>query len=600
MLKKLLLITLAMLLIFGACACSNGSQKATDAPKAEESDADETESSTDDSASADSVLLSGDTRYRIIYPKDSNITSARRIYNKLKSLDKNAVKDDYYVLATDETPDDGTPEILVGLTNRTASAEAQSALPTYLDYSITVSEKKIVIAANTEDRLSEAVKYFVGKLEKAEDGSIYYPTVAAYVNTYDKYAFPALKIGGAEINGFSIIIPTAATELEKSAADDIRLWIAEQTGRLLPIKPDAEAASANEIIIGTANREECSIYTDDYQTNTFYSVTLNASKLLLFAKDGIPYSSAISAFKSKVTELNGDLSAIDVKSSTEPVNNKKAIFIGNSFIYWGNCVTFITNDEANDAIRIQGGDKGYFNEICKANGINMDVYNYTYGGQSLNWIYTNRLKNLEKSFLDSIDYVFISEAGGADANFLTTIEAITALFPNAKETAYLGHEFAYRTNDTNSISHMPALKQKGIKIVAWGELVCDVYNGKVDVPGATLEYNRNSFVKHSTGKMPENAAVTSLSGDGDSHHQNPLAGYITAQMCFSAISGLSCEGQKYDFCSDKTIAPQYDLQNFLECQYNNGQTSNFIEIFNSPADMLGLQKLMDQYLAKNN
>ena len=30
MLKKLLLITLAMLLIFGACACSNGSQKATE------------------------------------------------------------------------------------------------------------------------------------------------------------------------------------------------------------------------------------------------------------------------------------------------------------------------------------------------------------------------------------------------------------------------------------------------------------------------------------------------------------------------------------------------------------------------------------------
>ncbi|MBR0449993.1 MAG: hypothetical protein IIX30_04165 [Clostridia bacterium] len=600
MLKKLLLITLAILLIFGACACSNESQEPTDAPDADETEQKETDSETNGNASSDSVLLSGDTRYRIIYPKDANPANARRIYNKLKALDKNAVKDDYYVLATDETPDDGTPEILVGLTNRAASAEAQSALPTYLDYSITVSEKKIIVSANTEDRLSEAVKYFVGKLEKKEDGSIYYPTVTAYVNSYDKYAFPSLKIGGAEINGFSIVIPTAATELEKSAANDVRLWIAEQTGRLLPIKPDAEAASANEIIIGKANREECSIYTDDYQTNTFYSVTLNASKLLLFAKHGVPHSSAISAFKSKVTELNGDLSAIDVKSSAEPINNKKAIFIGNSFIYWGNCVTFITNDEANDAIRIQGGDKGYFNEICKANGINMDVYNYTYGGQSLNWIYTNKLKNLEKSFLDSIDYVFISEAGGADSNFLTTIEAIMALFPNAKETAYLGHEFSYRTNDTNSISNMPALKQKGVKIVAWGELVCDVYNGKVDVPGATLEYNRNSFVKHSTGKMPENAAVTSLSGNGDSHHQNPLAGYITAQMCFSAISGLSCEGQRYDFCSDKTIAPQYDLQNFLECQYNNGQTSNFIEIFNSPADMLGLQTLMDQYLAKHN
>ena len=100
--------------------------------------------------------------------------------------------------------------------------------------------------------------------------------------------------------------------------------------------------------------------------------------------------------------------------------------------------------------------------------------------------------------------------------------------------------------------------------------------------------------------MPENAAVTSISGQGDTYHQNPLSGYITAQMCFAAISGSLCEGQKYDFCWDKTIAPQYDLQNFVECQYNNNQTTNFVEIFNSPADMLGIQKLMDKYINQYN
>ena len=100
--------------------------------------------------------------------------------------------------------------------------------------------------------------------------------------------------------------------------------------------------------------------------------------------------------------------------------------------------------------------------------------------------------------------------------------------------------------------------------------------------------------------MPENAAVTSISGQGDTYHQNPLSGYITAQMCFAAISGSLCEGQKYDFCWDKTIAPQYDLQNFVECQYNNGQTTNFVEIFNSSADMLGIQKLMDKYINQYN
>lgn len=599
MLKKLLLITLAFLLVFSYCSCSNATQDDTDAPDTEEATEDK---ETNNSALPDgAVLLSGDTRYRIVYPKDADPSTAKRIYNKLKALDKNAVKDDYYVLTTDETPEDDTPEILVGLTNRTESTDAVNALATYLDYSITVQEKKIVLAANTEERLSDAAIYFTKELEKAEDGSVYYPTSTLYVNTYDKYAYPALKIGGADISGFSIIIPASATELEKTTANELKLWIAEQTGKLLPVKPDSEAATANEIIIGKANRDECSVYTEEYQNNTFYSATLSGAKLLLFAKQNLfSYTSVISAFKAEVEKLKGELSTLNVKNSTETMSNKKAIFIGNSFIYWGGCVTFITNDEANDAIRAQGGDKGYFNEVCKANGVNIDVYNYTYGGQSLSWVYNNKLKNLDKTFLDSIDYVFISEAGGAEENFLTTVNSIISLFPNAEQTAYLCHEFAYRTDDTKAIDNLPALAEKGVKIIAWGELVCDVYNGKVEVPGATLEYNRNSFVKHSTGKMPENAAVTSLSGNGDSHHQNPLAGYITAQMCFSAISGVACEGQTYSFCSDKTIAPQYDLQNFLECQYNNGQTSNFIEIFNSPADMLGLQKLMDSYLVKYN
>ena len=97
MLKKLLLITLAILLIFGACACSNESQKPTDAPDADETEQKETDSETNGNASSDSVLLSGDTRYRIIYPKDANPANARRIYNKLKALDKNAVKVEHSV-----------------------------------------------------------------------------------------------------------------------------------------------------------------------------------------------------------------------------------------------------------------------------------------------------------------------------------------------------------------------------------------------------------------------------------------------------------------------------------------------------------------------
>jgi hypothetical protein len=281
---------------------------------------------------------------------------------------------------------------------------------------------------------------------------------------------------------------------------------------------------------------------------------------------------------------------------------KKAIFVGNSFIYWGGCVTFLTNDDANDPIRLAGGDKGYFNEICKANGLNIDVYNYTFGGKNLSWIYENKLKSLPQSFLDDIDYVFISEAGENSSSFQNSFYKVADLFKNAEEIAYLAHAYTYSKNATHIINALPSLAESGVKIVAWGELVYDVYNGKVSVPGATLTYNKNTFIKNmaSSEMMDENAAVTSISGKGDNYHQNPLSGYITAQMCFSAITYELAEGQRYDFCWDKTIAPQYDLENFLTYQYGKNQTSNFIEVFNSPSDMLGLQILMDQYFEKYN
>ena len=153
MLKRLLLIILSIFLILGCCSCNNNTSQET-----------ESDTQVTDDTPADGVVLSGDTRYRIVYAKDADPAPAKKIYNRLKALDKSATTDDYYVLTTDETPEDNTPEILVGLTNRKASADAKAALKSYLDYSVSVAENKIVIYANTVERLSDATKYFAGKL----------------------------------------------------------------------------------------------------------------------------------------------------------------------------------------------------------------------------------------------------------------------------------------------------------------------------------------------------------------------------------------------------------------------------------------------------
>ncbi|MBO7303186.1 MAG: hypothetical protein J6U68_03260, partial [Clostridia bacterium] len=506
-----------------------------------------------------------------------------------------------YTASTDSVKEDGSPEILIGLTNRAESEAARKALSSYLDFSITVTDNKIVIYANTAERLAAAVKKFYSVLTFTNK-LLAYPNKNTYVDSYKSYSYSSLKIADVAINKFSIVISSTASQTEKDTAATLAQWIGLNTGYSIPTVTDSTSATANEIIIGKTNRSECSEYTTDYINKTFHSVTIKNKKLLIFAGTNGSYDTALSIFTDAVKTNSGSVKTLSVVSATSNLSGKKAIFIGNSFIYWGGCVTHIKNDDSLEATRAAGGDLGYFNSICKANGADIDVYNYTYGGKNLDWIYSNKLSSLSPSFLNDIDYVFISEAGENHSSFKTTINKIKSLFKNAEEFVYLAHENTFASNATYIINALPDLAKDGFKIVAWGDLVRDVYKGTISVPGATKQYNKNTFVKKasSSEKMNTNAAVISNSGYGDSFHQNPLSGYITAQMCFSAISGASAVGQKYDFCWDKTIHKQYDLENFLMYQYGSGETSNFIEVFKSSSDMLGLQKLMDEYMNKYN
>ncbi|MBO7303132.1 MAG: hypothetical protein J6U68_02985 [Clostridia bacterium] len=582
MLKRFILVLLSIFLIIGCCSCN------TDKSGEKESE----------TAKPDKFLLSGETTVRIVYAKDTDSTQAKKVLSHLKGL--NQAASESYVLADDSTAEDDAPEILVGYTNRTASNDAKNSLSTYLDFTIHIDKNKIAIYANTDERLSAAVKYFTGELVKEGDSTIYYPSAESYKEKYTSYTLPSLSINGTDISKYSIIRSESASDTEKRVASDLYTWIAENTGHQINLLTDAEPATENEIIIGKTNRAECASFTEAYAKNVYYQSSLVGSKILIYAGEKGSLDAALSSFKSKLLELKGDVKSLEDHKVPGLMKNKKAIFIGNSFIYWGGCVTFLKDLQTNETIRENGGDKGYFNEICKANGINMSVHNYTYGGQNLKWIYEKKLQNKDKAFLESFDYVFISEAGENNAEILSIVDKISALFPKAEEIVYLAHANTFSSNHTNIINALPKFSKNGIKVVAWGALVTDVYGGKTTVPGATLKYNKNSFIKNSSGDIPLHAAVTSIKNTGDSFHQNPLSGYITAQMCFSAITGTLCEGQKYDFCWDKSIAPQYDFQNFVECHYNNNQTTNFVEIFNSPADMLGIQKLMDVYMNKYN
>ena len=282
------------------------------------------------------------------------------------------------------------------------------------------------------------------------------------------------------------------------------------------------------------------------------------------------------------------------------IDGKTVLFLGNSFVYYGGLVE--------NRGQFDGPDKGIFYRVCQSFGDEVTVIDRTFGAHSMNdftekgckcsskherenkpyngcpGMKTDLLKDID---LDKVDYVFISEAGQDNAYLLRSFTDISSRFPN-KDTKffYLSHSYTYTAGATGLINSFPAMKEAGIGIVEWGKLVFDVMNGKTAVEGAAMTYSKDSFI------------VNKL----DTHHPNPLSGYIASLMCYCAITGRSAVGADYSFMKDARAGNGSDdgklalaLTEFVDMYYNPG-TTNYPEVFASAADMAGLQKLMDEYL----
>ena len=133
------------------------------------------------------------------------------------------------------------------------------------------------------------------------------------------------------------------------------------------------------------------------------------------------------------------------------------------------------------------------------------------------------------------------------------------------------------------IPKLPEIDQSKITVCNWGKMLTDILDGTVQVPNAKQQYIKASF-------------VVSIS-EKDGHHQNLLAGYLTALMLYCAITGDSAVGIPYDFCNDPTVNADFSFDAYKKKYYTYDTFTNFPEIFESPEDMAGLQQLVDQYVA---
>lgn len=304
---------------------------------------------------------------------------------------------------------------------------------------------------------------------------------------------------------------------------------------------------------------------------------------------------------SDTTAANETTASDDTNEPASVLGGKKVIFIGNSFTYYGQTVF---EREWSDYFQEQReNDKGYFYQLCKANGDDVSVTNWTFGSHSLaNFCQhpcnNKNCKSYGSDHLEQLkdkyyDYVIISggrKSTTTEEAFLGSMETLMEFFREANpdvKFVYLccsgSHNISVEPSfPVNVLNNLKTIAEWGVTVVDWGKLVADVINGETEVPGATETYSKNSFIVANTRT--------------DGYHPNQLTGYITSLMTYCAITGESAVGQPYGFCSDTSLSSRFSFDSYISEHYKFGAVTNYPEIFKSDADMKGIQTLIDRYL----
>lgn len=279
------------------------------------------------------------------------------------------------------------------------------------------------------------------------------------------------------------------------------------------------------------------------------------------------------------------------------LDGKKIIFFGNSYTYYGKCVQTKSQTVYQQERRMN--DQGYFYQICKKNGIDVNVTNFTFGAHNLVDFYSGSCAadrghdGLDHfSYIKDFNYDYVVIQGSSKTkDIVSDCQAVMKPFreanPNTK-FIFLAHHIDYLNNDSALYkgsyvwrSDIKKLEDAGLTVVDWGALVCDIMYGRTKVPGSTQEYNASSFI------------ISQSETDG--HHENMLVGYITALMTYCAITGESAQGQPWSF-EDEVGFDSAAMDKYRTQYYDYNPETNFDTVLRSEADMKGIQQLIDQYL----
>ena len=296
-----------------------------------------------------------------------------------------------------------------------------------------------------------------------------------------------------------------------------------------------------------------------------------------------------------VTEAEDPLA--EHKKKAAALDGKRVIFIGNSYMYYGQMVR--SGDFVRQSVAMRSHDDGIFHELLKELGAEVEVVNWTFGTHQLSDFFSESCdagkscqgENHFAALKDqAFDYVVLQICGREHSyDYLPYLDQALAFFRSTNPDTkfiYLYNPAAYGINGfkngtvmDEALQNKELIASKGVTLVDWGAIVTGFINGKLRVEGSKQAYNQESFIIAQNEK--------------DGYHPNQLAGYITTVMTYMAMTGDTAEGLPYDFVGNGKINPKNDLQTF-KSKYYILKSTNYDKILENEKEMKGILKLIDE------
>lgn len=171
------------------------------------------------------------------------------------------IKDDW--VRDGESAPAGTPEILVGNTNREESRKYYDRLKVD-DYIIAVEGGRIIILGGSAQATQKAIDKFVSEYIKNFSGELKLPYQVLHTHT-GRYSAVSVLLHGKDISSYQIVIPKSADHILRYAASFISNSVSEFCGSRVDVVEEGNDRDGPKIVI---SYEGVSLNEDEYLFKT--------------------------------------------------------------------------------------------------------------------------------------------------------------------------------------------------------------------------------------------------------------------------------------------------------------------------------------------